>query len=83
MKRINGLEFGEETGSEARALVQVLITANQFFDIGKSWEEDFLQQIVIVLTTHPVSLNIRTLPNTFCTRSNLIVASKILGQNRA
>lgn len=56
MNRITRGEIGEETESEARALVQILTVAvNKNINIGKSWKEDFLESIVIVLTNHPVS----------------------------
>ena len=57
MNRITRLELGDETESEARALVQILIAGlNNILDIGKLLKEAYRDNIVVVLKNHPVSL---------------------------
>lgn len=54
LKRITRIDFGEETESEARALVQILIARlNNNFNIGKSLKGDFWENIAIALRNHP------------------------------
>jgi hypothetical protein len=56
LNRITSQEFGDKTRGEALALVQVLIVvANRTIKIGASWEGEFLEKIVTVLKSHPVS----------------------------